>query len=114
MYIDNSNCNCLANTSWTRRPNKFKNFASLILTNSITGAASMFPADLLSYLLPFPEKIGNSYHDHWLGCLALAMGNVGYIDRPLYDYVQHSNNVLGYQSPQRDGFLSRITRFLKN
>ncbi|MGH9844725.1 MAG: hypothetical protein ACREEM_38905, partial [Blastocatellia bacterium] len=41
---------------------------------------------------------GNLFHDHWLACVALALGKIKYVDRPLYDYVQHSSNVLGHST----------------
>lgn len=93
--------NVLANTYWTTRPNRYDDLASLLIANTITGAASMFRATLLKHLLPFPQKLGEPFHDHWLACLALSMGRVSYVDRPLYDYVQHSSNVLGHYAPAR-------------
>jgi hypothetical protein len=63
----------------------------------------MFRRSLLAYLLPFPDRIGVAFHDHWIGCTALTMGKVRYIDRPLYDYVQHGGNVIGYYVPPRQG-----------
>lgn len=102
----------LARTYWTTRPNNFKNFASLILTNTITGAACMFPRRLLEYLLPFPERIGDAFHDHWIACVALATGDVKYIDRPLYDYVQHANNVLGHFAPAPQSGRARLKESL--
>ncbi len=46
--------------------------------------------------LPFPSEHGKPYHDHWLGCVALATGQIAYLDRPLYDYVQHREAALGH------------------
>lgn len=102
----------LANTYWTTRPNNYKNFASLIMANTVTGAASMFRRELLSYALPFPEKIGEAYHDHWIACMALALGEIAYVDRPLYDYVQHQNNVIGHFAPARKSFAKKSWRLL--
>lgn len=103
----------LANTYWTTRPNNYKNFASLLMANTITGAASMFSKKLLKYILPFPQKIGDPYHDHWIGCAALALGEVKYVDRPLYDYVQHGANALGHYAPQRKRFWRKVKGALK-
>lgn len=102
----------LANTYWTTRPNNYKNFASLIMANTVTGAASMFRRELLSYALPFPERIGEAYHDHWIACVALALGEIAYVDRPLYDYVQHQNNVIGHFAPVRESFAKKNLRLL--
>src|SRR5262249_31094585 len=108
MNIVSSEGKQISGTYWTTRPNNYKNFASLILANTITGAASMFPQGLLSYVLPFPERIGEAYHDHWIGCVALATGKIKYVDRPLYDYIQHSSNVLGHYAPARHRLWGKI------
>ncbi len=86
----------LRTTYWANRLNRYDNLTSLILANTITGAASLFSRELLDTALPFPQQIGDSYHDHWIGCVALATGKVKYVDRSLYDYVQHQGNVLGW------------------
>jgi glycosyltransferase involved in cell wall biosynthesis len=114
MNIVDKNGRCLAGTYWTTRPNNYKNFTSLILANTITGAASMFPRRLLRYLLPFPIRIGDAFHDHWIGCVAMAIGEVKYVNRALYDYVQHSNNVLGHFAPEAQGAWNRLKGVLKD
>lgn len=114
MNIIDGDGRLLSPTYWTTRPNNYRNFASLILANTITGAASMFPKNLLTYLLPFPERIGDAFHDHWIGCVALATGEVMYVDRPLYDYVQHSSNVLGHFAPAGGGAWKRLKGALKD
>jgi hypothetical protein len=38
---------------------------------------------------------GVQFHDHWIAVVALAVGEVAYVDRPLSDYVQHAGAVLG-------------------
>jgi glycosyltransferase involved in cell wall biosynthesis len=91
----------LSDTYWTTRKNNYKNITSLLVANTITGAASMFRRSLLDVVLPFPDKFGNTYHDQWIGAAALAVGKIGYVDRPLYDYVQHSRNVCGHWVPPR-------------
>lgn len=112
MNIVDAEGRLIADTYWTTRPNNYKDFASLIMANTVTGAASMFRRGLLSYLLPFPERIGEAYHDHWIGCVALATGNIEYVNRPLYDYIQHSANVIGHYAPPRDRFLKKLINFL--
>ena len=39
---------------------------------------------------------GDIFHDHWLALVAMATGEIRYVDRPLYDYVQHSAAALGF------------------
>lgn len=86
----------IAPTFWTERANNNDDLGRLLLVNSITGAASLFRSDLLDYVLPFPAMEG-LMHDHWLALLAMTVGEVAYVDRPLYDYVQHSGAALGHE-----------------
>jgi glycosyltransferase involved in cell wall biosynthesis len=81
---------------WTVRRTNFTNFGSLLLANSVTGAASMFRRDLLDDGLPLPPNLGTGFHDHWLAIVALARGRISYIEEPLYDYVQHPGAVIGH------------------
>jgi hypothetical protein len=71
------------------------------MANSITGAASLFRRDLLEDALPFPPAQFHHFHDHWLGLTALARGDVAFVDRALYDYVQHGGAVLGHADANR-------------
>jgi SAM-dependent methyltransferase len=86
----------LAPSYWVGRDNNFTSFTSMLLANTVTGAAAMFRRELLEPLLPFPERIGESYHDHWLAVTAMSTGTIGHVARPLQDYVQHQGNVLGH------------------
>jgi glycosyltransferase involved in cell wall biosynthesis len=101
-------------TYWTTRVNNYKNFASLLIANTVTGAASLFRRELLDVALPFPELPGEPYHDHWIACVALATGKLAYIDRPLYDYVQHGRNVIGHYSPGKDSLLRNVWAGVRN
>src|SRR5262249_42257546 len=103
----------LATTYWTNRRNNYQRLGSLFLANTITGAAAMFRRRLLDDLLPFPDKIGLAFHDHWIGCTALSLGRLKFIDRPLYDYVQHDANVIGHYIPPRRLGLNTLVRLVK-
>ena len=95
----------LRDTLWEGRRNNHKNLASLLVANTITGAATLFRRELAELALPFPEAPGWQFHDHWLGLVALSSGDVAYVDRPLYDYVQHGAAVVGQAraaTPRRD------------
>ena len=74
---------------------------SLFVVNSLIGASMLFRRHLLDQALPFPRAFEDVYHDHWLARVALARGTVGFVDEPLYDYVQHGANVLGSRTAQR-------------
>jgi glycosyltransferase involved in cell wall biosynthesis len=88
-------------TLWRDRRNNHTNLASLLVANSITGAASLFRREVAELALPFPDTPGLQFHDHWLGLVALAAGDIAYVDRPLYDYVQHAGAVFGEVSGGR-------------
>ena len=88
----------LADTYWTSRPNNHTNLLSLLIANTITGAASLMRREVVERAVPFPAVPGEQYHDHWLGLVAMTMGDVAYVDRPLYDYVQHGGAALGHSA----------------
>jgi glycosyltransferase involved in cell wall biosynthesis len=85
----------LRDTMWHRRRNNHTSLASMLVANSITGAAALFRREVVDLALPFPETPGLQFHDHWLALVALATGTVAYVDRPLYDYVQHRGAFFG-------------------
>lgn len=86
----------LSDTYWSQRRNNYTNLASLLVANTVSGAASLFPRRLLELALPFPPRHGRPFHDHWVASVALASGRIAYVDRPLYDYVQHGGAALGH------------------
>ena len=81
---------------WTERRNNYTNFASLLIANSVTGAASLFRRAVLDDALPFPPRLARAFHDHWVAVVAMARGDLAYVDEPLYDYVQHHDAVIGH------------------
>jgi glycosyltransferase involved in cell wall biosynthesis len=92
----------ISDTYWKYRRNNWTDLGTLLIGNTITGAASIFRRSLLDYALPFPPRIGGAFHDHWLSLVALACGPVSYVDRPLHDYVQHPGVVIGFSSANAD------------
>ena len=91
----------ISDTFWRGRRNNYTNLASLLLANTVTGAASMFRRGLLDLVLPFPAPIGIPFHDQWIASVALATGRIAYVDRPLYDYVQHESAARGHDAAMR-------------
>lgn len=85
----------LRDTMWKGRSNNHTDLASMLVANTITGAATLFRREVADLMLPFPEPPGLQFHDHWLALVALSTGEVNYVGRPLYDYVQHSGAVFG-------------------
>jgi glycosyltransferase involved in cell wall biosynthesis len=84
-----------AETLWEARRKNHTNLASLLVSNTIVGASTLVRRRVIEHALPFPAGPGWDFHDHWLALVALALGDIAYVDRPLYDYVQHPEAVLG-------------------
>jgi len=91
----------VSDTFWRGRRNNYTDLASLLLANTVTGAASLFRRELLDLVLPFPEPVGDPFHDQWIAAMALASGTIAYVDRPLYDYVQHGGAARGHEAAMR-------------
>jgi hypothetical protein len=106
--------NVVSDTYWTERRNNHTSFLSLLMTNSVTGAASLFRRSLLDYALPFPPAQFAHFHDHWIAVVALALGDIEFVEEPLYDYVQHPDATLGHTAanwmPSLTSRLGRLTR----
>ncbi|MFT6704950.1 MAG: hypothetical protein ACJA2T_001496, partial [Gammaproteobacteria bacterium] len=98
----------IAPTYWQNRKNEYVDFDTVFLANTVTGAASLFSRSLLLTLLPFPEKIGDAFHDHWLACTALAQGPISYADKALYDYYQYGSSVIGHCDFKRWSMSERV------
>ncbi len=96
MRIVDERGELVAETFWEGRRNNYTDLASLLLSNTVTGAASLFRRELLELALPFPAPVGDPFHDQWIASLALATGRIAYVDRPLYDYVQHGGAARGH------------------
>ena len=79
----------LRDSLWRGRRNDWANLASLLIANTVPGATTLFRRSVLELALPFPDAPGVPYHDHWLALVALALGELRYVDRPLQDWVQH-------------------------
>ena len=58
-------------------------------------------------MLPFPPPSETGYHDHWIAQVAMALGGISYVDRPLYDYVQHGGAALGHLAANAFGRYDR-------
>jgi glycosyltransferase involved in cell wall biosynthesis len=85
----------LRDTFWKGRRNNYSDLASLVIANSVTGSAALFRREVAELARPFPDTPGWQFHDHWIALVAMAMGELAYVDRPLYDYVQHAQAVVG-------------------
>jgi glycosyltransferase involved in cell wall biosynthesis len=112
MNIVDKDRNVLSATYWKNRKNYYRSedIDLLTLANTVTGAASVFKRELLDLALPFPPRYGLVFHDQWLAILAAGNGGIEYVDRPLYEYVQYGDNVIGHSDFGRESYLE----FVKN
>ena len=80
---------------WENRKIQHQSMEKLLMANVVSGAASMFRRELLDKILPFPQYISASFHDHWIALCCIHFGKINFVNHVLQDYVQHSNNVIG-------------------
>ncbi len=104
----------LAPAFWPRGAPGSDRLEDLVFANAVSGASSLFRRSLLDHALPFPALAGNAYHDRWIALSAAAVGRIDRVERPLYDYVQHSGSVLGHERAagvgERPSLATRISR----
>ena len=91
----------LRETMWQGRANNWTSLASMLIANTVTGAAALMRREVAERALPFPDSPGIEFHDQWIALVALASGELAYVDRPLYDYVQHESAILGKVAGER-------------
>jgi glycosyltransferase involved in cell wall biosynthesis len=113
MRLVNRDGAVLSDTYWHNRRNNFSDFEALMVTNTVTGAASMLRSSTLQKALPFPEPVGTVFHDHWLACVAMVAGRLEYIDQPLYDYTQHDGNILGHSEIREASLKGELLKVVK-
>lgn len=97
----------LRDSLWVGRRNDHADIASMLVAGSVTGASALMRREVADAARPFPDTPGIGFHDHWLALVALATGDVAYVDRPLYDYVQHPGAVFGEVSSGAPGPVRR-------
>jgi glycosyltransferase involved in cell wall biosynthesis len=108
MRIVDENGAVLSDTYWSQRRNNYVDAHVLLLANTVTGAASILRRELLDDILPFPEPVGQVFHDHWIACVARCRGPLSYVDEPLYDYYQYGSSVIGHCDFEHRGVLQRL------
>ena len=111
MRVVSHDNSVISGTYWSRRRNNYTDLASLLVGNTVTGAASLFRADLLDRALPFPPPRGDAYHDHWIALSAMTRRGLAYVDRPLQDYVQHGGAAQGHEAANAGGRYLQLRLF---
>src|SRR5262245_43962531 len=92
----------ISSSFWKNRRNNSTDLGALLVINTVPGAGAVFRKSMLTFILPFPEPSGAAFHDHWIAIASLSAGKLKFCEEPLYDWIQHSSNVIGYiESPRR-------------
>ena len=91
----------LSSTYWRGRRPTWDDLGEMLAANVVTVAACLVRRDVLDVALPFPSELDDCFHDHWLACCALALGELRYVPAALVDYVQHDANVTGWSQAHR-------------
>ena len=87
----------------------------LLVQNNVTGGAMMMNRALARILRRHPVPEHPVMHDHWIALTAAAFGKIIFLDKALYDYRQHGDNVLGAAKGSRiREVLDRLGLFRKD
>jgi glycosyltransferase involved in cell wall biosynthesis len=70
----------------------FNSLQHLLVSNIVTGCASMFNRKLAELVKYSPDMI---MHDWWIALIGAVFGKISYIDYPTVFYRQHSENIVG-------------------
>ncbi|HMY71168.1 MAG TPA: glycosyltransferase, partial [Blastocatellia bacterium] len=103
----------IADSAFFNRDANCHDLVSMVMSNSVTGAAALFSGKVLQHALPFPAGIEGLAHDQWLACVSLACGKAKYLPRCLYDYVQHGENAIGFHDAIRSPWFKLLFFGLK-
>lgn len=86
-----------------------ESFLSILLKRCVvTGATMAIKRELFNYTIPFPDSW---LHDGWLAINASVYGRVRAIDKPLIEYRQHGNNVIG---AMKLNSIARLRKYIKH
>lgn len=96
---------------WKGEIKSHKCFEDFLFSNAVTGCTTLFKKDLLSYVLPFPERL--AYHDWYLAIVAAKLNQILYISDVLTKYRQHIEQDTGTKKPSKlqSLFVDKINRF---
>ena len=86
----------ISSTFWPRGAPRHDRLDDLLVASAVSGASCLFRRSVLDWALPFPPPVGADYHDRWITLVSRVLGGIAYVDRPLYDYVQHPASTLGH------------------
>lgn len=113
MQMIDQDASILSGTYWgLKRTNLFEHkFRSNLVSNLITGSASLMNKALVRFAKDIPEHL-SIYHDAWLGMVAYSMGRVKCVKEPFSMYRTHTDSLTFNSKPSQNIF-KRVIRNLK-
>ena len=81
-------------------------FRDLLFQNTVTGCSVVMNRALVRKALPVPSAV--VMHDWWLALVASSFGYIGFVNRPLISYRQHSSNQVGAKGWSATYVLKRL------
>lgn len=96
LVVVDENLNNISNSFWKYqfiKPDFCITLPRLLVTNSVTGCATLINKRLRDLIIPAPE--GVIMHDWWIALVASAFGRIFWIPDRLVLYRQHGKNDVG-------------------
>lgn len=91
--------------------NWHQKFALLCQQNVVSGCTMLFNRALIDKAQPIPKQA--YMHDWWLALVASRCGHIEFIDQPLIQYRQHSQNSIGANKRSHFDLFKRFFHHLK-
>lgn len=79
---------------------------SLLVENCISGNTMMFKKELVSQILPIPQKI--SYHDIWIAFVASTCSTITYATKPMTYYRRYAEQITHHHKVQSKHIFDKI------
>ena len=79
----------VAETFWPRGAPRDDRLGDLLFANAVTGASALFRQRRAALRPSVPGLPGRPFHDRWIALVSCGLGGIAYVERPLFDYVQH-------------------------
>ncbi|MCX7769700.1 MAG: glycosyltransferase family 2 protein [Proteobacteria bacterium] len=96
LIVVDESLNIISESFWKYqfiRPDFCKTLPRLLVTNSVTGCATLINKKLKELIIPAPE--GVIMHDWWIALVASAFGEIYWMPDRLVLYRQHGKNDVG-------------------
>ena len=90
LIIDNTG-KVKSKTYFEQRGPFMHSVLSNILKNKFLGCSLAFKRSMITHIIPIPNKV--PAHDMWIGIINEIYGKSAFVNKPLFQYRRHSDNV---------------------